>query len=144
MILKKIIGYTTGVFDLFHVGHLNILKNAKSVCDYLIVGVTTDDEVLRVKNKRPIIPFAERIRIVEAIKYVDKAVPEEDVDKIKAWHKYKYDIMIKGNDWENSPRFNCLKPKFDELGIEIVFFEYTQGTSSTELRKVLNNITDIQ
>lgn len=134
---QKIIGYTTGVFDLFHIGHLNILRNAKSLCDYLIVGVTTDEEVQRVKNKTPIIPFEERKKIVEAIKYVDEVVDEKDVDKYKAWEKYKFDVIIKGSDWKNSERFAALEPKFKEVGVKIVFFEYTAGTSSTYLRSIL-------
>lgn len=137
---KKIIGYTTGVFDLFHIGHLNILKNAKSMCDYLIVGVTTDEEVYRVKNKIPIIPYIERSAIVGAICYVDEVVMENNVNKLMAWQKYHFDILIKGSDWRNSQIFMELEEEFTSLGVEIAFFEYTKETSSTFLRSVLDEL----
>ena len=100
------IGYTTGVFDLFHVGHLNILKKAKEHCDYLIVGVTTDEEVERVKNKRPFISYEERAQIVEAIRYVDRVVPENDTDKLNAWEQLKFHRIFKGDDWKGTEKWN--------------------------------------
>lgn len=137
---KKVIGYTTGVFDLFHIGHLKILKNAKSLCDYLIVGVTTDDEVKRVKNKVPIICFEDRKEIVEAIKYVDRVVDEADTDKIIAWEKYKFDIIFKGSDWKGTEKWTRYEESFSKLGVKIVYFPYTHGTSSTELRIAWDHI----
>lgn len=134
------IGYTTGVFDLFHIGHLNILEKAREKCDYLIVGVTTDEEVIRVKNKKPIIPFEERIRIVQAIKYVDKAVPEYDVDKLIAWDKFKFNAIFKGDDWKGSPKWIRYEKEFKKRNVDVVYFPYTKGTSSTQLREVLNRI----
>lgn len=131
------IGYTTGVFDLFHIGHLNILKNAKENCDYLIVGVTTDEEVKRVKNRETIIPFEERIEIIDGLKYVDRAVPEDDVDKLKAWTEYRYDRIFKGDDWKDSPQWDEYEREFSQRGVEVVYFPYTKGTSSTHLRNVL-------
>lgn len=131
------IGYTTGVFDMFHIGHLNIIKNAKSVCDYLIVGVTSDQEVLRIKKKMPIIPYEDRSKIVESIKYVDRVVKEDNVDKLLAWEKYNYDILIKGNDWERTETFKKLKPQLAKRNVEVVFFEYTKDVSSTSLRKLI-------
>lgn len=135
-------GYTTGVFDLFHIGHLNILRKAKDQCDYLLVGVTTDEEVLRVKNRTSIIPFRERISIVEAIKYVDRAVPECNVDKLIAWEEYKFDIIFKGDDWKGSTKWLKYEQEFSKRGVEIVYFPYTKGTSSTKLREVLNTVME--
>ena len=103
---KKIVGYTTGVFDLFHIGHLNVLKNAKERCDYLIVGVSTDEVVQNYKNKKPIIPFEERMEIVKAIKYVDEVVPQVDMDKFKAWKNIHYDVLFHGDDWKGSPMYD--------------------------------------
>lgn len=132
-----VVGYTTGVFDLFHIGHLNILKKAKADCDYLIVGVTTDEEVERVKNKRPIIPFDERVQIVEAIKYVDQVVPEDNTDKLAAWNSLKFDRIFKGDDWKGTPKWNRYEEEFSKNNVEVIYFSYTKGTSSTEIRQVL-------
>ncbi len=136
-----IIGYTTGVFDLFHIGHLNILKRAKEKCDFLIVGVSTDELVMQYKNKTPVISFEERVQIVEAIKYVDKVVPQTHRDKFAAWEEYKFDRMFVGDDWKGSPLFNELEEKFKPFGVEIVYFPYTEGTSSTMLKKALATLT---
>lgn len=136
-----IIGYTTGVFDLFHVGHLNILKRAKEMCDFLIVGVSTDELVMQYKNKTPVISFAERVQIVEAIKYVDKVVPQTHRDKFAAWEEYKFDRMFVGDDWKGSPLFSELEEKFKPHGVQIVYFPYTEGTSSTMLKKALDILT---
>lgn len=134
------IGYTTGVYDLFHIGHLNILKKAKEHCDILIVGVTTDDEVKRLKNKTPIIPFEERVLIVDSIKYVDKAIPETDADKLKAWEDIHFDIIFKGSDWKGSEKWNYYEEEFTKRNVEVKYFPYTEGTSSTHLRNVLSKI----
>lgn len=138
---KKIVGYTTGVFDLFHVGHLNILKRAKAQCDYLIVGVSTDELVEEYKNKAPVIPYDERRAIVEAIKYVDEVVPQTNRDKFAAWEQYGFNKMFVGDDWKGSDLFNRLESEFSKHNVEIVYFPYTKGTSSTYLREVLNKIT---
>lgn len=136
---KKIIGYTTGVFDMFHIGHLNILRKAKEQCDYLIVGVSTDELVKKSKNKTPIIPFEERMEIISAIKYVDKVVPQENKDKMAAYDKYKFDIMFVGDDWKGSELFLKCEKELEKRGSRIVYFPYTKSTSSTILReKVLN------
>ena len=137
---KKIIGYTTGVFDLFHIGHLNILEKAKSECDYLIVGVSTDELVQDYKNKKPVICYEERKKIVEAIKYVDEVVPQTNRDKMQAYKKYKFDKMFVGDDWKGSELFTRLEKEFAEFGVEIVYFPYTKGTSSTFLKEVLKKI----
>lgn len=137
---KKIVGYTTGVFDLFHIGHLNILKRAKENCDYLIVGVSTDELVEKYKHKHPVISYEERKAIVEAIKYVDEVVPQINRDKLSAWEKYKFDRMFVGDDWKGSPLFNELEIEFKKRNVEIVYFPYTKGTSSTYLKQVLDNL----
>lgn len=131
---KRIIGYTTGVFDLFHIGHLNILRRAKEQCDYLIVGVSTDELCESYKHKAPIIPFEERRAIVEAIRYVDEVVPQCDRDKFAAWQRRHFDRMFVGDDWKGTPLFEELEKQFAEVGVEIVYFPYTKGTSSTTLR----------
>ena len=136
---KHIIGYTTGVFDLFHIGHLNILKNAKENCDYLIVGVTVD-ELVSYKGSNAIIPFEERIKIVEAIQYVDKVVPQTSMDKIKAWEKLKFNKMFVGNDWKGTDKWNKLGQEFAQIGVEIQYFPYTKVTSSTHLKNVLSQL----
>lgn len=133
-----IIGYTTGVFDMFHIGHLNILKKAKENCDYLIVGVSTDELVNKYKHKYPIIPFKERIEIVKAIRYVDEVVPQVDMDKYAAWERLKFNRLFHGNDWQGSPMYNKLEEQFRKVGVEIVFFPYTEGTSSTLLGELLH------
>lgn len=136
--MKKIptIGYTTGVFDLFHIGHLNMLKNAKSLCDKLIVGVTTD-ELVAYKNKRAVISFEERIEIVRSIKYVDAAVPQDSMDKMEAWQRYHFDLMFVGDDWFKTPKWQDFEAQFKAVGVRIVYFPYTRGTSSTLINQVL-------
>lgn len=135
-----IIGYTTGVFDLFHIGHLNILRRAREQCDHLIVGVSTDELVEEYKHKRPVICYEERKQIVEAIRYVDEVIPQTDRDKYAAWEKLGFNKMFVGDDWKGSPLFNELEKKFKSNGVDIVYFPYTQGTSSTKLSKVLDII----
>ncbi len=138
--MKKIVGYTTGVFDMFHIGHLNILKRAKQHCDILIVGVTTDELCQSYKNKLPIIPYEERKAIIEAIKYVDKVVPQLNRDKFSAWEEYKFDVMFVGDDWKGSDLFEVVEKKLNAVGCRVEYLPYTQGTNSTILReKVLNN-----
>ncbi|MBQ7384667.1 MAG: adenylyltransferase/cytidyltransferase family protein [Clostridia bacterium] len=133
-----VIGYTTGVYDMFHIGHLNILKRAKEQCDYLIVGVSTDELVQRDKNKKPIIPFADRCAIVEAIKYVDRVVPQPDKNKFGAWEQYHFDKMFVGSDWQGTPQWNEFERQFAPVGVEIVYLDHTDGISSTILRDKLN------
>lgn len=134
------VGYTTGVFDMFHIGHLNILRRAKEQCDYLIVGVSTDELVVSYKNRKPIIPYNERKAIVESIKYVDKVVPQENMNKIAAWRKYKFDAMFVGSDWKGTDKWNEFERQFSTVGVDIVYLPYTQGTSSTQLRELLYRI----
>jgi glycerol-3-phosphate cytidylyltransferase len=137
-------GYTTGVFDLFHIGHLNILKRAKEQCEYLIVGVSTDEVVQGYKKKTPVIPFEERIAIVEAIKYVDKVVPQTSMDKFEAWEKLIFDAIFHGDDWKGSKMYEEIEKKFSAVGVDMVYFPYTKGTSSTVLSKVLTKVLNEQ
>lgn len=135
--MKKI-GYTTGVFDLFHIGHLNILRRARLECDYLIVGVTTDELCLSEKGRAPVIPFFERLAIVEGIRWVDMVVPQVNYDKMEAWRNLKFNVMFVGDDWKGTPKWLELEKEFAAVGVEIVYFPYSQQTSSTKLRAVLD------
>ena len=134
-----IIGYTTGVFDLFHIGHLNLLRKAKAQCDYLIVGVSIDP-LVAYKNKHAIIPFEERIEIIRSIKYVDEAVPQENMDKMEAWRKYHFNVMFVGDDWKGTEKWNNYEKQFAEVGVKIVYFPYTKGTSSTLINETLEKL----
>ncbi|MBD3164439.1 adenylyltransferase/cytidyltransferase family protein [Candidatus Woesearchaeota archaeon] len=132
-----VVGYTAGVFDLFHIGHLNILRNAKSMCDKLIVAVSTDD-LVEYKAKRALIPFTERCEIVRSIKYVDSVVPQYNMDKFAAWKKIKFDIMFVGDDWHDTPKWQKIEEKFKEVGVKIIYFPYTKGISSTILNEMID------
>ncbi len=136
-----VIGYTTGVFDLFHIGHLNILRRAKEQCDYLIVGVTVD-ELVSYKGKKAFIPFKERAAIVGAIKYVDKVVPQTSMDKMAAWENYHFNKMFVGDDWKGTETWNRIEADFSKIGVEIVYFPYTKQTSSSELRIALSKLNE--
>ena len=119
---KKVIGYTTGVFDLFHIGHLNILKNAKACCDYLIVGVSTDELVYQYKKKYPVIPYEERVEIIKAIRYVDCVVKQEEIDKYSAWKQLKFNKFFHGDDWKNSELYKKTEKQLSAEGVEVVYF----------------------
>jgi glycerol-3-phosphate cytidylyltransferase len=129
-----IIGYTSGVFDILHVGHINILRNARSMCDRLIVGVTTDELLRSYKNREAVIPFEERIELVRSIRYVDVAVPQNNMDKLTMCKKLKASIMFVGDDWYNTERWNEYEKAFSAENIKIVYFPYTPNVSSTILR----------
>ena len=137
-----IIGYTTGVYDLFHIGHLNLLNNAKKMCDKLIVGVTTDELILDYKKKKSVIPYKERSEIVANIKSVDVVVPQDTMDKIDAWQKLKFNMMFVGDDWHNTPKWNEIEDELQRKNIKIVYFPYTKGTSSTLVNQTLVNLRD--
>ena len=136
---EMIIGYTAGVYDLFHIGHLNLLKNAKGLCDKLIVGVTVDDLVLY-KGKRAMIPFEDRIEIVRSIKFVDAAVPQYDMDKLTMCKKLGASVLFVGDDWYGTEKWKEYEKGFHEAGIRIVYFPYTKGISSTKITEALSNI----
>lgn len=132
---KYKVGYTAGVYDMFHIGHLNLLKQAKEQCDYLIVAVSTDELVFKSKNHLPVIPFEERAEIVKSIKYVDEVVPQVDKNKFGAWEKYKFDAMFVGDDWKGSEIFMKAEEQLKEVGSTVVYFPYTKHISSTLLRE---------
>lgn len=134
-----VIGYTTGVYDLFHVGHLNLLKNAKGMCDKLIVGVTVDD-LVAYKGKQAMIPFEDRIEIVRSCKYVDAAVPQYDMDKLTACKKLGAKILFVGDDWYGTDKWKEYERMFNEEGIKIVYFPYTKGISSTKITQALQQV----
>ncbi len=138
---KMVLGYTSGVYDLFHIGHLNLLKNAKGLCDKLIVGVSVD-KLVEYKHKHPVIPFEERIEIVRNCKYVDAAIPQEELDKYKMWGKLHFDVLFVGDDWYNSPSWKEMEEKFNKVGVQVVYFPYTKGTSSTILNETLKKIRE--
>lgn len=133
------IGYTTGVYDLFHIGHLNLLRNARNLCDRLVVGVTTD-ELVSYKCKRSVIPFNERMEIVRACRYVDAVVPQEELDKFEAWKKLRFDILFVGDDWYGSERWQDAETQFREVNVRVVYFPYTKGTSSTLINETLASL----
>ncbi|MDO4479200.1 MAG: adenylyltransferase/cytidyltransferase family protein [Lachnospiraceae bacterium] len=132
-----IIGYTAGVYDLFHIGHLNLLKNAKGMCDRLVVGVTVD-ELVTYKGKRAVIPFEDRLEIVRSIKYVDAAIPQYDMDKLAACKKLGATVMFVGDDWYATEKWQDYEKAFEAEGIRIVYFPYTKGISSTQISKALS------
>ena len=138
---RTTIGYTSGVYDLFHIGHLNLLKNAKGLCDKLIVGVSVD-ELVAYKHKRAVIPFQERLEIVRSIKYVDAAIPQDDLDKYKMWEKLHFDVLFVGDDWFKTERWQEMEEKFKEVGVRVVYFPYTKGTSSTLLSATLKKLRE--
>lgn len=135
MAKKYKIGYTTGVYDMFHIGHLNILQRAKEQCDFLIVGVTTDDLCYQRKRKYPIINEGERMAIVEAIRYVDRVVPQADMEKIKSVKELGADAVFVGSDWKGTDAWNQYEKEFAEVGCTVVYLDHTDGISSSILRE---------
>ena len=132
-----VIGYTTGVYDLFHIGHLNLLKNAKGMCDKLIVGVTVD-ELVAYKGKKALIPFEDRIELVRSCKFVDAAVPQYDMDKLTACKKLGATFLFVGDDWYGTEKWKAYEEEFAREGIKIIYFPYTKGVSSTQIQKALD------
>ncbi len=138
----KIIGYTTGVFDMFHIGHLNLLKKAKLNCDYLIVGVSSDELVNNYKNKLPVIPLEHRLEIVSELKCVDEVVIQTDRDKMKAFHKIGFDVMFVGSDWKGDPLWVELEHELAKYDARVEYFQYTNNVSSTKFTEILQSIQD--
>lgn len=133
-----IIGYTSGVYDLFHIGHLNLLKNAKGMCDKLIVGVTTDD-LVSYKGKQALIPYEDRAEIVRSIKYVDAVVPQEDMDKVTMCKKIGASVLFVGDDWYGTEKWEKYEADLAAEGIRVVYFPYTKGISSTKITQALQD-----
>lgn len=132
-----VIGYTTGVFDMFHVGHLNILRNARALCDKLIVGVSTD-KLVKEKGKKCKIPFEQRIEIVRSIRFVDLAVPQTTTNKVTEWLKLKFNIVFVGDDWYGRDKWDIYQKGLEQFGIKFIYFPYTEGVSSTSLKNDKN------
>ena len=130
-------GYVPGGFDMLHIGHLNILSSAAARCDRLIVGVATDDSLERMKGRPPIVPQAERMALVSALRMVDAVVPDLDQDKRLAWERSPFDILFKGTDWKGTEKGNALEAQIEEVGARVVYLPYTPTTSSTMLRRML-------
>lgn len=135
---KPVVGYTSGVYDLFHIGHLNIIRSAKTMCDHLIVGVSTD-ELVRYKNKIPVIPFDQRVEVIRACSYVDTVVPQENMDKFQAWQKLKFDVMFVGDDWYGTEKWQKIEDQLRAVGVKIIYFPYTKNISSSRINKILED-----
>ncbi len=133
-----VIGYTSGVFDLFHVGHLNLLRNAKAMCDKLIVGVSVDD-LVSYKGKHPVIPFCDRIEIIRSIRYVDAVVAQDNLDKVSMCKKLKASLLFVGDDWYDNPRWNEYEKEMVNNGVSIIYFPYTKGVSTSKIITLLNH-----
>ena len=131
-------GFTAGCFDVFHKGHLNLIKNAKKYCDYLIVGVNSDELVQSYKNKTPIQPLDDRLELVASICYVDESVRIDTLDKIDAWQKFKFDVVFIGDDWKGSDRWNKTEAELEKIGVAVVYIPYTKGISSTIIRNEMS------
>ncbi|MET9447474.1 adenylyltransferase/cytidyltransferase family protein [Streptomyces cinerochromogenes] len=128
------IGFAPGVYDLFHIGHLNILRQARRQCDRLIAGVTSDALVERFKGRPPVIPLSERLEIVGSLRCVDIAVVESEEDKLETWKRLRFHVIFKGDDWRGTPKWEGLERRFAQVGVKVVYFPYTLHTSSTLLR----------
>lgn len=137
-----VIGYVSGAWDMFHIGHLNLLRKAKTHCDYLIVGVNTDKRIIEQKKRTPVFPYKDRAAIVKACKYVDKVIPQNDSDRLSTWKKYHFNKLFAGSDWKNTPRWNEYAEQLNPLGVEIVFFPRTKGISSTKIRETIQKISE--
>jgi glycerol-3-phosphate cytidylyltransferase len=133
-----VVGYAPGAWDLFHVGHLNVLRHAKGRCDYLVAGVVDDDMLKLAKGRRPVVPVIERAEIVRHIEYVDEVFIETQPDKIETWRRRPFDVFFKGDDWKDTEKGRDLERRFGEVGVEVMYFPYTVHTSSTALRKALD------
>lgn len=137
---KYRIGYTSGVYDMFHIGHLNVLKNAKKLCDFLIVGVSTDEVVEKNKNKKPIISFDDRCEIVRSIKYVDLVIPQTDYSiagKIDAVIKHHINVVFVGSDWKGTKKWDELEKELKQIHVDVVYLPHTDGISSSQLRTAI-------
>lgn len=138
--MGNVVGYAPGAYDLFHVGHLNLLRRARASCDYLIAGIVSDELCLQVKGVQPVIPLDERVEIVAALNVVDEVHVDLVPDKLVAWRALRFDRIFKGDDWRGTPKGDLLERRFANVGVEVVYFPYTQQTSSTLLRLALQEL----
>lgn len=136
------VGYAPGIYDLFHVGHLNLLRNARQFCDHLIAGVLTDEQTERNKGLRPVVPFEERIAIVSCITFVDEVATEDVNHKLEIWDRLRFDVIIKGDDWRGTDRGDKLESDFAAVNVDVAYVPYTQSTSSTMLRRIIARQVD--
>ena len=136
--MSRIVGYAPGAYDLFHVGHVNLLRHARSQCDYLVAGVVSDEKCERTKGVRPFVPLMERAEIVRSIAFVDEVYEEHVATKLEAWQDVRFDRIFKGDDWRGTPKGRKLEQEFAAVGVEAVYFPYTVHTSSTMLRRALS------
>ncbi|MFD0005226.1 MULTISPECIES: adenylyltransferase/cytidyltransferase family protein [unclassified Streptomyces] len=136
--MRERLGYAPGVFDLFHVGHLNVLRRARGHCDRLVAGVCSDDLVVRLKGRPPVVPLAERLQIVRSVRYVDETFVATVDDKMEIWKEVGFDVIFKGDDWLGTDVWTTLETEFARVGVEVVYFPYTEHTSSTLLRDALH------
>ena len=132
-----VVGYASGVFDMFHVGHLNILRRARLDCDYLIAGVVTDEVVEQIKGRRPVVPLFERMEIVQSVRFVDEVVPDDTIDKFQMWERLKFDVFFKGDDWRGTAKGDRLAAALEAVGSRLHYLPYTPDTSSTLLRRLI-------
>jgi glycerol-3-phosphate cytidylyltransferase len=134
------VAYLPGVFDMFHIGHLNIIRNARALCDRLVVGVVSDERAEIAKGQPPVVPLVERLEIVRSIRYLDDAVVEDVSDKREMWRRLGFTMIVKGDDWKGTSKGDKLEADFADLGVEIVYLPYTVHTSSTLLRQGLQEM----
>jgi len=140
--MTRRVGYAPGVYDLFHVGHLNVLRHASQRCDHLVAGVVSDELAERAKRRPPVVPLAERLEIVRSVRHVDTAVVEDVAEKLDMWRLLRFDVLFKGDDWRGTPKGDKLERDFASVGVEVVYFPYTATTSSTILRRALDLLED--
>jgi glycerol-3-phosphate cytidylyltransferase len=136
--VSRRVGYAPGVYDLFHVGHLNILRHARARCDHLVAGVVSDELAELAKGRRPVVPLVERLEIVRSVRYVDAAFVETVPDKVQAWRRVRFDVLFKGDDWRGTAKGLRLERDMASVGVEVVYLPYTVHTSSTQLRRALD------
>jgi glycerol-3-phosphate cytidylyltransferase len=135
--VKPLVGYAPGVYDLFHIGHLNVLRHARARCDRLIAGVVSDEMASRAKGRSPVVPLCERVEIVRGIKFVDDVFVEELPEKLETWEQVRFDVIFKGDDWKGTAKGDKLERDFATVGVEVCYLPYTAHTSSTILREAL-------
>lgn len=134
---EEVVGYVPGGFDMLHIGHLNILRAARERCTRLVVGVATDESLLRMKGRLPVIPHAERMELIASLRFVDDVVTDTDQDKRLAWRRHPFDVLFKGDDWQNTDKGQRLEAELAEVGAKVIYLPYTPSTSSTILRDFL-------